>query len=257
MILEINKTNAFVSSQGGRFIFYLVPKALSRNSYSIELYVATDKWKADPVFDSLLTKEYEDQETMQEDLMNLTLDLDSGRADWSNEYLNSQGMSSAQILEVERKTTTETIKVLGNLANSRDWEHLISLGGQILKCEYLNAKKLDDIQKSNKSAVLAAIASAYIATGELEKARDLLIESIKLNASSDKHKNLGQVYHGLGDKNAAIANLNKALNLCDKEKKIEEMAMRAGNFEVTPKNWEALKVEIQELLSKLQGKNRF
>lgn len=252
MILEINKTNAFVSSQGGRFIFYLVPKALSRNAFSIELYVATDKWKADPVFDSLFTKEYEDIEEMQQDLMNLTLDLDSGRAKWSSDYLKSQDLTSKDILDLERKTTTEAIKVLGNLANSRDWEHLLSLGHQILKCEYLSSKKLDDIQKVNKSAVLSAIASAYIETGELELARKSLDDAIKLDGSSEQHNKLGQVYNKLGNKDAAVVSLKKALKLCDKEKKIEEMAIRGGNFEVTPKNWDALKTEIENLLLKLQ-----
>lgn len=252
MILEINKTNAFVSSQGGRFIFYLVPKALSRNAYSIELYVATDKWKADPVFDSLFTKEYDDIEEMQQDLMNLTLDLDSGRAQWSNDYLKSQDWSSQDILEVERKTTTEAIKVLGSLANSREWEHLLSLGQQILKCEYLSAKKLDDIQKANKSAVLSAIASAYIETGELERAREFLDNAIKLEGSCEQHNKLGQVYNKLGNRDAAVANLKKAQKLCGKEKKIEEMAMRAGNFELTPKNWDILEKEIENLLLKLQ-----
>lgn len=253
MILEINKTNAFVSSQGGRFIFYLVPKALSRSAFSIELYVATEKWKADPVFDSLFTKEYENIDEMQSDLMNLTLDLDSGRADWSREYLKSQDITSRDILEVERKTTAEAIKVLGNLANSRDWEHLLSLGQQILKCDYLVGKKLDDIQKANKSAVLSSLASAYIETNKFDLARKFLDEAIKLNGTSEQYYKFGQVCHKLGNVNAANFSLKKALKLCDIEKKIEETAIRSGNFDVTPKNWVVLKTEIENLLHNLKS----
>ncbi|MCR4324963.1 MAG: hypothetical protein NUV69_04735 [Candidatus Curtissbacteria bacterium] len=251
MILNINRNNAFVSHEGHRFIFYLVPKAISRSKFSVEVYIATPQWKADPAYESVFSKEYEDQDTMQEDVLTLTLDLDWGIAEWLNGNVKRAKYKEEEILEVEDQTAKEAIQNLASLNNAQGYPQLIYLGEQILKCEYFKAKNPTPAQKTAKAQVLSAVGAAFLNTVELEKAKEFLSESVKISENAENLEALGMIYSSMGDKSSAVKNLNKALRLCKIGKQAEEKAIKNGTLDILSGNWDFTAEKIQASLSSL------